>query len=91
MGYQTVILPDAEKDLDRLSPPIRNTILRRIKWLAENTQQVIHHPLVGLPEDLAGLCKLRVGDHRILYWKSGRREEIQVFRVRHRSEVYRRL
>ncbi|MBI2340617.1 MAG: type II toxin-antitoxin system RelE/ParE family toxin [Deltaproteobacteria bacterium] len=91
MEYQAVILPDAEKDLNELSPPIRNTIVRRIAWLVKNAEEVIHHPLVGMPEDLAGLCKFRVGDYRVLYWKDEAKKAVQVFRVRHRSEVYRKL
>ena len=29
---------------------------------------MVHRRLVGMPDDLAGLCKLRVGDCRIFYW-----------------------
>ncbi|MDP2600095.1 MAG: type II toxin-antitoxin system RelE/ParE family toxin [Deltaproteobacteria bacterium] len=91
MEYQTLILPRAERDLDKLSPDIRETIIKRVHWLSVNVENVIHHPLKGMPEDLKGLCKFRVGDYRILYWKNDAKRAIQIFRVRHRSDIYRKL
>jgi mRNA interferase RelE/StbE len=44
-----------------------------------------------MPADLAGLCKLRVGDYRILYWNYPSQKLIRIYRIQHRSEVYRRL
>lgn len=52
---------------------------------------MIHRRLVGMPDDLAGLCKLRVGDWRILYWVHQREQVVRVYRIQHRSEVYRNL
>ena len=58
-------------------------------WLAENAAVVVHRRLVGMPDDLAGLCKLRVGDWRILYWVYPAKALIRIYRIQHRSEVYR--
>ncbi len=91
MGYRSIVLPDAEADLDRLSPPVRKTIHKKMMWLSDNADQVVHHLLTGMPEDLTGLCKLRVGDYRVLYWKKDEKKEIWIFRIGHRSEVYRKL
>jgi len=44
-----------------------------------------------MPADLAGLCKLRVGDYRILHWNYPAQKMVRVYRIQHRSEVYRRL
>jgi mRNA-degrading endonuclease RelE of RelBE toxin-antitoxin system len=52
---------------------------------------MVHRRLVGMPDELAGLCKLRVGDHRILYWIYHPQALIRIYRIQHRSEVYRRL
>jgi mRNA interferase RelE/StbE len=52
---------------------------------------MIHRRLVGMPDDLAGLCKLRVGDWRILYWIYQADKIIRIYRIQHRSEVYRDL
>ena len=50
---------------------------------------MVHRRLVGMPEDLAGLCKLRVADYRILYWIYPQQELVRIYRIQHRSEVYR--
>jgi len=42
----------------------------------------------NLPDDLAGLCRLRGGDYRVLYWVYPQRELLKIYRVQHRSEVY---
>jgi mRNA interferase RelE/StbE len=42
-------------------------------------------PLTG---EFRGLCKLRVGDYRVLYTFSQNEEEIIIHLVKHRREVY---
>ena len=91
MAYRVAVLPSAEADLEKLDPQVRRRILRRIVWLGENAAQAIHHQLTSLPDELAGLCRLRVGDYRILYWLDRPQERLKVYRIQHRSEVYRRL
>ena len=44
-----------------------------------------------MPDDLSGLCKLRVGDYRILYWIYHSQSLVRIYRIQHRSEVYRQL
>ena len=91
MAYRVVVLPSAEADLENLDPEVCRRILRRIVWLGENAPRMVHHPLTNMPEDLVGLCRLRVGDYRIVYWVSNQHQELKIYRVRHRSEVYRRF
>lgn len=91
MAYQAIVLPTAETDLESLHPKIRESVVRKIAWLAQNAEAIIHHPLHGMPADLEGLCRLHLGDYRILYWKYPAEKLIKVYRVQHRSEVYRTL
>jgi len=42
---------------------------------------MIHRRLVGMPDDLAGLCKLRVGDWRILYWIYHADKLVRIYRI----------
>ncbi len=91
MAYQVIVLPSAEADLQRLDSAIRRMILRRVVWLADNADRVVHHRLANMPEDLAGLCRLRVGDYRIIYWNYPDREQLRIYRVQHRRDVYREL
>jgi mRNA-degrading endonuclease RelE of RelBE toxin-antitoxin system len=70
---------------------VEASIERKIVWLAQNAQGMLHRRLVGMPDDLRDLCKLRVGDYRILYWVYHERKTVRLYRIQHRSEVYRRL
>ena len=89
MPYRVEIGSRADAQLAELDPAIGASVERKILWLAENAAVMIHRRLVGMPDDLAGLCKLRIGDWRILYWIYHRKEIIRIYRIQHRSEVYR--
>jgi mRNA interferase RelE/StbE len=91
MSYRVEIGSRADAQLAELDSAVGASVERKILWLAENAAIMIHRRLVGMPEDLAGLCKLRVGDWRILYWVYHREEIIRIYRIQHRSEVYRGL
>ena len=91
MPDATEIGPRAQRQLDDLDAAIGASIERKLLWLAENADGMVHRRLVGMPEDLSGLCKLRVGDYRILYWIYHDRERVRIYRVGHRSEIYRQL
>jgi mRNA interferase RelE/StbE len=89
MSYRVEIGSRADAQLAGLDSAIGSSVERKILWLAENAAVMIHRRLVGMPDDLAGLCKLRIGDWRILYWVYHREEIIRIYRIQHRSEVYR--
>jgi mRNA interferase RelE/StbE len=91
MSYQIEIGGKADAQLEGLDAAIGAGVERKIQWLAENAAVMMHRRLVGMPEDLSGLCKLRVGDYRILYWIYPAKELIRIYRIQHRSEVYRKL
>ncbi|HEY5297849.1 MAG TPA: type II toxin-antitoxin system RelE/ParE family toxin [Verrucomicrobiae bacterium] len=89
MSYRVEIGSRADTQLAELDSAIGASVERKILWLAENAALMIHRRLVGMPDDLAGLCKLRIGDWRILYWVYHREEIVRIYRIQHRSEVYR--
>ncbi|MGA3170701.1 MAG: type II toxin-antitoxin system RelE/ParE family toxin [Chthoniobacteraceae bacterium] len=91
MPYRVEIGSKADAQLTELDPAIGAGVERKIQWLAENAAVMVHRRLVGMPEDLAGLCKLRVGDYRVLYWNYPDQKLVRIYRIQHRSEVYRRL
>ena len=71
-------------DLDRLDRGVALRVLKKIeKTLAEEGSA--GEPLAG---EFAGLFRLRVGDYRVIYARTGR--GYLVLRIGHRSEVYRR-
>ena len=68
MAYRVEVGPKAKRQLEELDAAVGAAVERKIIWLAQNGATMVHRRLVGMPDDLAGLCKLRVGDWRILYW-----------------------
>jgi mRNA interferase RelE/StbE len=91
MAYRVEVGRKTRAQLDELDPIVGSAVERKISWLAQNAAVMVHRRLVGMPEDLAGLCKLRVGDWRILYWIYHAEKVVRIYRIQHRSEVYRDL
>ncbi len=89
--YKITFLPDAEKSFKKLDKPIQIRIAEKIDWLAENADKVIHHPLTSLPDDLRGLCRIRIGDHRVLYWIYFDDRHIKIYDIEHRGKDYRSI
>ena len=87
--YKIIFLPDAEDSFKGLDKNIQKRIAEKIDWLAENADKVIHHPLKSMPDDLKGLCRMRVGDYRIIYWIYNQAKSIKVYEIEHRSQGYR--
>lgn len=75
----------------KLDRPIQLRIAEKIDWLAKNAEAVIHHPLASLPDDLKGLCRMRVGNYRILYWIYFENRHIKIYDIEHRGKDYRSI
>ena len=91
MAYRVEVGPRASIQLEKLNATALSAVERKIIWLAQNAAVMVHRRLVGMPEDLSGLCKLRGGDWRILYWIYHAEKIVRIYRIQHRSEVYRDL
>ena len=89
--YKITLLPDAEESFKRLDNPIQKRIAQKIDWLSENAYKIIHHPLTSLPADLRGLCRVKVGGYRILYWVYDDIKHIKIYEIEHRSKDYRSI
>jgi mRNA interferase RelE/StbE len=85
MSYLIEYEPEAIDDLEKLTQTVRERVVKKINWLAENFDQINPQSLTA---DLAGLFKLRVGDYRVIYEFNREEEIIFIDRVRHRGEVY---
>jgi len=64
-GFEVRIDPDAQKELRRLPPPMRERVVKAIDALKDN-------PFGGkdirkLRGELTGLYRLRVGNYRVVY------------------------
>jgi addiction module RelE/StbE family toxin len=86
--FKVVFLPDAEESFKQLDKTVQRRIAAKIDWLAENADNIIHHPLKSLPDDLRGLCRMRIGDYRLLYWIYAERKQIKIYEIEHRGRDY---
>ena len=86
--YKVTLLPYAEKSFKKLDKSVQLKIAEKIDWLVRSTDSIIHHPLTSLPDDLKGLCRMRVGDYRILYWIYFENKQIKIYDIEHRGKDY---
>jgi mRNA interferase RelE/StbE len=85
MAYSIELTDGAISGLNQLSQKNQQRVLRKLRWLTENFDQLNPIALTG---DFSGLFKLRVGDYRVLYTFSETTEILTVHRIGHRSEIY---
>ncbi len=85
MGNAVIYEPEALADLEKLSQDLRQRIVNKIDWLAENFEQIKPQPLSN---HLSGFFKLRVGDYRVIYEVNPTEQTIIIDRVGHRSQIY---
>ncbi len=83
--YQVEFRPETIDDLGKLDKIIAQRILKRIKWLSENFDNLSPEMLKKGPQ---GLFKLRVGDWRVIYSVKQKERLITIYLIGHRKEVY---
>lgn len=84
--YQLELMPEALEDLASLDRPAVQRILEKLRWLAQNLEQLTPEPLRG---EWKGVYKLRIGSYRALYTTDRAERRITVHLIGHRREVYR--
>lgn len=77
----------AVRGLARLDRPEARRIVQRINWLASNLGTIRPEALGG---GLAGLYKLMVGDHRVIYEMLDGEQILLVHAIGHRRDIYRK-
>ena len=85
--YQVRILEEAARDLAKLDAVVAQRIVSRIRWLAENLDNIQPEALTG---SLAGFYKQRAGDYRVVYETLHSEQVIVIHVVGHRREIYRK-
>lgn len=83
LGYD----PRAVKELAKLSPAVRVTIMAKLKLLATSGLGGALRNQIKAVVGEGRLYRLRVGDYRVVF--SVVREEATILRIAHRREVYR--
>jgi mRNA interferase RelE/StbE len=85
MGYNVEFTSTGIDRLEKLTPTIQERILRKIRWLSENFDDVVPQ---ALSADLSGLFKLRVGDYRVIYSFDAAIKLVTIHKVGHRRDIY---
>lgn len=85
MSYSVEFTPAGLDSLEELKSTIQERILRKIRWLSENFDDVTPQ---ALGADLSGLFKLRVGDYRVLYSFDAEIQIMTIHKIGHRRDVY---
>ena len=82
--YQLKVLPQAQKDFDKLPTKAFHAIKKKIIDLT-------NHPrlegAIKLMNDEG--YRIRIGDYRVLYRIDDKAKEVFIYRVKHRKDVYR--
>lgn len=90
MAYSLRPLPTFDESLSKLDSNIARRVIEKLDRLAENPT-LIPRPMGGLPKDLIGLHKTRVGDWRVFFRVNHEKKEIVLYFVEHRDEIYKWL
>lgn len=84
-GYKIVVSRDVAKSMRRLPKAAQRAVVEAFVALGDQ-------PRAGksLTAELTGVWSLRRGDYRILYRINDRRRLVEIARVGHRRDVYRK-
>ena len=83
--YEYEVLEEARTQLRKLDRSIARRIVQKIKWLAENFDQIEPD---ALAHNLADLYKLRIGNYRVIYEIVEEEQLLVVLEVGHRRDIY---
>jgi mRNA interferase RelE/StbE len=80
---EVFLLPEAQKDLDRLGPKDFRRVIKVIRLLSDNPR-----PFGSLKLTAEEGYRIRVGDYRILYRIDDAENRVLIYRVKHRQGAY---
>lgn len=81
--YEILLLPPAQKDLDKLEPQTFARVVKSIRALREDAR-----PPGSLKLTDEDGYRLRAGDHRILYRIDDAHRRVFIYRIKHRKDAY---
>jgi mRNA interferase RelE/StbE len=84
--YQVAFASSAEKELKELPRQLIARLVRRLENLSSDPRPPGCKKLSGGEAE----WRIRVGDYRVVYTIDDGKQLVEVTRIRHRSEVYKR-
>ena len=82
--YEIYLERSAEKDLRNLRPPFFNTVLAKIKALANNPHPRGSRKIM----DSDNFWRIRIGAYRVLNEIIDSENSIRIYKIRHRKDAY---
>ena len=86
MGWKIVIDRKAIRESKSIPKIVRDSLKDKITQVADNPIGYKHTALKG--KGFKGMFKLRIGDYRVIYSLDYDQEEMTVWTVKHRKDVY---
>jgi mRNA interferase RelE/StbE len=83
--YILQITPAAKADLQKIDRKNAERIVKKLRWLAANVEDVNHTALTG---QWTGYYRYRIGDYRAIYELDTDGQILLVAVIGHRREVY---
>ena len=81
--YKILLLLPAQKDLDKFRGKTFDILVKKITSLQENPRP---HGCLKLTEEQG--YRIRSGNYRIIYRIDDKKNEVFVYRIKHRKEAY---
>lgn len=85
--FEFCFTDEAKKDLEKLNSQVRIRILKKLKWLKNNFNQIVPLPL---QEEWHGFFKFRIGDWRIVYEICHQENKVFIHVIDRRDKIYQR-
>ena len=84
-SYLLELTSDAKTDLQRIDKSNASRIIKKLRWVAANVDDVNHTALTG---QWTGYFRYRIGDYRAIYELDEEGYVLLVAVIGHRREVY---
>ncbi|HHF52474.1 MAG: type II toxin-antitoxin system RelE/ParE family toxin [Candidatus Aminicenantes bacterium] len=81
--YKILLLPTAQKDLDKFKGKTFDILVKKISSLKENPRP---HGCLKLTAEQG--YRIRSGNYRIIYRIDDKKKKVFIYRIKHRKEAY---
>lgn len=85
--YQVLVTPEAQADIQALSPAVQLRIIDKLEWMGENVEYLRHEAMQG--NEWPDCYRYRIGSYRVIYRLDHEESTLYVLKLGHRREIYR--
>ena len=84
--FEVILSPEAQSFFEAAEKPLARKLARCFRQLEKDPRR--HNNIKRLSGKLKGLSRYRIGDWRVIYSIETEQNQVQVFSIAHRREVY---